>query len=217
VARVEGERRKGFRGGLRRSSGHGVGGGVPGRGERRASSVWGGAERGGAVTRGGEAKWGEEGCRGKLGRGGVKGGRTGVGGALSRRRRRGVLALEHGTVRAGEHSSAARGQRLGREQGGVAGRRGSNGAAALVARVPCGRAAASGVQARAHSSGARQCGAAGQRARQRRSEPAAAVQRAHARPRSSVCARAEREGPAGKRERREKESGERKPKVNRLT
>ena len=96
-------------------------------------------------------------------------------------------------------------------------RRGSNGAAALVARVPCGRAAASGVQARAHSSGARQCGAAGQRARQRRSEPAAAVQRAHARPRSSVCARAEREGPAGKRERREKESGERKPKVNRLT
>jgi len=74
VARVEGERRKGFRGGLRRSGGHGVGGGVPGRGERRASSVWGGAERGGAGTRGGEAKWGEEGCRGELGRGGVKGG-----------------------------------------------------------------------------------------------------------------------------------------------
>ena len=127
-----------------------------------------------------------------------------MGGGLSRRhRRRGVLALEHGTVRAGKHSSAARGQRLGREQGGVAGRRGSNGAAALVARVPCGRAAASGVQARAHSSGARQCGAAArQRARQRRSE------RTHGRVQVPARAhRAVREGSAREREREEREKG----------
>ena len=58
---------------------------------------------------------GGEGCRGELGRGGVKGGRTGVGGGSSRRRRRGVLALEHG------HSEGRRALECGR---GVNGREG---------------------------------------------------------------------------------------------
>ena len=71
---AEGGRRWGLHGDVVLGGGNGVGGGVPGRGERRASSVWGGAERGGAGMQGGEAKWGEEGCRGELGRGGVKGG-----------------------------------------------------------------------------------------------------------------------------------------------
>jgi len=71
---AEGGRRWGLHGDVVLGGGNGVGGGVPRRGERKASSVWGGAERGGAGTRGGEAKWGEEGCRGELGRGGVKGG-----------------------------------------------------------------------------------------------------------------------------------------------
>ena len=45
---------------------HGVGGDVPGHGERSGGLVWGGTERGGAGTRGGEAKRGGESCRGEL-------------------------------------------------------------------------------------------------------------------------------------------------------
>ena len=45
---------------------HGVGGDVPGHGERSGGLVWGGTERGLAGTRGGEAKRGGESCRGEL-------------------------------------------------------------------------------------------------------------------------------------------------------
>ena len=63
-------RGRGLRGEGVLGGGNSVGGGVPRRGEGRGSSVWGGTERGGAGTRGGEAKWGGEGCRGELGSGG---------------------------------------------------------------------------------------------------------------------------------------------------
>jgi hypothetical protein len=77
---------------------------------------------------------------------------------------------------------------------------------ALVARVPYGRAAASGVRACAHSSGGGEVsGAARHGGGSRRSELAVVSQRTHARPRSSACARAERGGSA-----REREGGERK-------
>jgi len=90
----------------------------------------------------------------------------------------------------------------------VAGRRGRNGAAAcraLVARVPCGRAAASGVRARAHSSGG-----GGQRrdeaVRRQQAQRARGSGAASARAGALKCLRAQR----GERRARERERGERK-------
>ena len=122
-----------------------------------------------------------------------------MGGGLSRRRRRrGVLALEHGTVRAGEHSNAARGQRRGRECGGVAGRRGSNGAAT--------GAASSGGEGAVRAGGSE------------RRPGACALEQGRGVSGALKCPRAQiGEGSEGEREEREKGSGERKTKVNRLT
>ena len=92
---------------------------------------------------------------------------------------------------------------------------------ALVARVPCGRAAASGIRARAHSSGVGRGQRRGEAARRQR------VQRAHGQRRSEARAggalkclrarRAERGGSARERERRERKGVEREIKVSGLT
>ena len=58
-------RGRGLRGEVVLGGGNGVGGGIPGHGERRRSLVWGGTERGGAGTRGGKVNGEEraEGCQ----------------------------------------------------------------------------------------------------------------------------------------------------------
>ena len=93
-------RGRGLRDGLVLGGSNGVGGGVPGRGERSGSLVWGGMERGGAGTRGGEVKRGE-GARqeGELRTGGT-GGRRRVAKSSSRS----ATESSRGTARAGEHT-----------------------------------------------------------------------------------------------------------------
>ena len=184
---------------------HGMGGDVPGCGERSGGLVWGGTERGGAGTRGGEAKMGGESCRGEL---------TARLGTAAWQWRRLWLAGARAEARLGFYGRAGGGEGLGTS---VLGQDGQLGQGGQQPRRSAGRGRRRAWRARveqrgrrARSSGvvmARRSEAAA--GRQQGSEHGrAAAQRAGG---SGACSAARREGKGERgRERSEKGSGERK-------
>ena len=184
---------------------HGVGGDVPGRGERSGGLVWGGTERGLAGTRGGEAKMGGESCRGEL---------TARLGTAAWQWRRLWLAGARAEARLGFYGRAGEGEGLGTS---VLGQDGQLGQGGQQPRRSAGRGRRRAWRARVEQRGrrARSSGVVMARrseataGRQQGSEHGrAAAQRAGG---SGTCSAARREGKGERgRERSEKGSGERK-------
>ena len=181
---------------------HGVGGDVPGRGERSGGLVWGGTERGGAGTRGGEAKRGGESCRGEL---------TARLGTAAWQWRRLWLAGARAEAHLDFYGRAGGGEGLGTS---VLGQDGQLGQGGQQPRRSAGRGRRRAWRARVEQRGRRARSSGVVMAR--RSEATAGRQQGGSRAASTgvqrrVLCRAQRgEGRARERERSEKGSGERK-------